>query len=249
MLLYWILAFAIAWAITLPGALAKLGLISHSPVPFMAGTLIGVAPLAAALIVTAREGKFRAYWSSLWRLPRPWWTVAVALLLPPLMLAITYAVKPIEVDFASLGIFPLVWLVLAFGEEAGWRGYALPRLVDRYGFWAGSLILGIVWCVWHYPKMLGNPYVPNVADLLPLLGLFSIQIILANFIICWLYFRSGRSVVATTLFHTCFNVMSTAYAWAAADWVFTGLIAAVVVAIAVLDGKSLPRRGAAMAPA
>jgi len=238
--LYWILAFVFAWAITLPGALAKLGVIGHSPLPFMAGILIGVAPIAAASIVTAREGKFRDYWKSLWHLPRPAWTIAVALLLPPLMLAITYAVKPIEVSFSGLGLFALLWLVLAFGEEAGWRGYALPRLVDRYGFWVGSLILGLVWCVWHYPKMLGNPYVPNVADLIPLIGLFSVQIILANFIICWLYFRSGRSVIATTLFHTCFNLMSTAYAWAAADWVFTGMIALTVAAIYLLDRKALP---------
>jgi len=238
--LYWILAFVFAWAITLPGALAKLGVIGHSPLPFMAGILIGVAPIAAASIVTAREGKFRDYWTSLWRLPRPAWTIAVALLLPPLMLAITYAVKPIEVSFSGLGLFALLWLVLAFGEEAGWRGYALPRLVDRYGFWVGSLILGVVWCVWHYPKMLGNPYVPTVSQLIPLIALFSLQIILANFILCWLYFRSGRSVIATTLFHTCFNLMSTAYAWAAADWVFTGMIALTVAAIYLLDRKALP---------
>lgn len=242
MLLYWILAFAIAWAITLPGALAKLGVIGHSPVPFMVGTLIGAAPIAAAAIVTARDGAFRDYWKSLWRLPTPPWTVAIALLLPPALLAITYAVKPIEVSFSGLGMFALLWLVLAFGEEAGWRGFALPRLVERYGFWLGSLILGLAWCVWHYPKMLGNPYVPDVAQLVPLIGLFSLQIVLANFIICWLYFRSGRSVLATTLFHTCFNVMSTAYAWAAADWVFTGLIALVVVGIAIFDRASLPAR-------
>jgi len=240
MALYWILAFVFAWAITLPGALAKLGVIGHSPLPFMAGVLIGVAPIAAATIVTARDGKFRDYWKSLWRLPRPAWTIAVALLLPPLMLAITYAVKPIEVSFSGLGVFAVLWLVLAFGEEAGWRGYALPRLVERHGFWVGSLILGIVWCVWHYPKMLGNPYVPSVSQLIPLMGLFSVQIILANFILCWLYFRSGRSVIATTLFHACFNIMSTAYAWAAADWVFTGMIALTVAAIYAFDRKSLP---------
>jgi len=112
MALYWILAFVFAWAITLPGALAKLGVIGHSPLPFMAGVLIGVAPIAAAMIVTARDGKFREYWKSLWRLPRPVWTIAVAFLLPPLMLAITYAVKPIEVSFSGLGVFAVLWLVL-----------------------------------------------------------------------------------------------------------------------------------------
>ena len=240
MTIFWLLAFAIAWAITLPTALAQNGLIGASPVPYMAGILIGVAPIIAAAVAAAREGQGKSYWRSLWKLPNLLWA-AFALLLPVALLLAAQAAHPIRVSTEGLAPYALLWLVLAFGEEAGWRGFALPRLTERHGFWLGSLILGIVWCVWHYPKMLGSPYLGDLGDALPLIGLFSLQIVIANFILCWLYYRSDRSVIATTLFHTSFNLVSTAYFAAATDVVITGLMAAIVVAIAVADRAYLAR--------
>jgi membrane protease YdiL (CAAX protease family) len=243
--LFWLLSFALAWAITLPPALAKLGLIEASPVPPGIGILIGVAPIIAAAVAAAREGRGRAFWRSLGRLPRPSWTVLLALLLPPLLLAITAAIRsaigdPIRIALdAQVAMLGLLWLVLAFGEEAGWRGFALPRLAERHGFWLGSLILGLIWCVWHYPKLLGSPYLGTVSEALPLIGLFSVQIIISNYIICWLYFRSGRSVLAATLYHGSFNTVATAYFLAATDLVMTALMTLVLLAIALFDRDPL----------
>lgn len=241
MALYWVLAFAFAWAITLPAALAQLGIIASSPIPSGLGILIGVAPIAAAAIVAYREGQARAYWRSLWRRPRPAGTVAIALLLPPALLALAVSVRaaigdPVEVTLeAGLAGFALLWLVLAFGEEAGWRGFALPRLVDRHGFWLGSFILGLIWCVWHYPKLLGSPYLGSFSEALPLIGLFSLQIVIANFILCWLYFRSGRSILVPSLYHAGFNLVATAYFMAATDIVITAALAAIVLGIFLFD--------------
>jgi membrane protease YdiL (CAAX protease family) len=164
MLLFWILSFLVAWGLTLPPTLAQLGVIASSPIPYGLAVLIGIAPISAAAVAAAREGKSRAFVRSLARLPRPGWTAVTALLLPPLLLSITYAVRaalgdPIRVAFDSqVAVMGMLWVVLAFGEEAGWRGFALPRLVERHGFWLASTILGMVWCVWHYPRLLGSPY-------------------------------------------------------------------------------------------
>ena len=234
MAIFWLLAFAIAWAITLPPALAQNGLIASSPIPFSMGILIGIAPIIAAAIAAARDHQGKAYWRSLGRLPNLLWA-AIAILLPVSWLAIAYATQSIRVSTEGLAPYALLWLVLAFGEEAGWRGFALPDWSERPGFWPGSLILGLVWCVWHYPKMLGSPYLGDLTEALPLIGLFSLQIVIANFIICWLYYRSGRSVIATTLFHTSFNLISTAYFAAATDLVITGMMMAIVIAIAAFD--------------
>jgi membrane protease YdiL (CAAX protease family) len=38
------------------------------------------------------------------------------------------------------------------GEEIGWRGYALPRLGERFGFASGSMMLGLIWACWHLPQ-------------------------------------------------------------------------------------------------
>ena len=39
------------------------------------------------------------------------------------------------------------------GEEGGWRGYLLPRLLERGSEARASLIIGIVWALWHLPIM------------------------------------------------------------------------------------------------
>lgn len=253
MILFFILSFGIAWALTLPPTLAQLGLIDSSPIPYGITALIGIAPIIAAAVVAARDGRARAFWRCLTRLPRPGWTALVALLLPPVLLAIAYVVHaasgaPIRIGFdAQMAPMGLFWLILAFGEEAGWRGFALPLLVKRHGFWLASLILGGVWCVWHYPRLLGSPYLGSLSEAVPLIGLFSVQIILSNFVLCWIYFRSGRSVIAATLFHASFNVVATAYFLAATDLVITAMVGLVVFGIYMFDrnpsGATAPQDG------
>jgi uncharacterized protein len=39
-------------------------------------------------------------------------------------------------------------------EEPGWRGFALPRLQEKFGPLAGTIVLGLLWAAWHYPHYL-----------------------------------------------------------------------------------------------
>ena len=55
--------------------------------------------------------------------------------------------------FAFFGTIALVW-VQAFAEELGWRGYFLPRAMERFGHWPGLVLHGAVWGLWYAPVLL-----------------------------------------------------------------------------------------------
>ncbi|MEV5947626.1 CPBP family intramembrane glutamic endopeptidase [Streptomyces sp. NPDC051993] len=59
---------------------------------------------------------------------------------------------------APLVLSALVSVPLYFGEELGWQGYMLPRLL-RHGRTRGLLIGGAIWGAWHVPMTaLGGSY-------------------------------------------------------------------------------------------
>ena len=91
-------------------------------------------------------------------------------------------------------ILPIVGLYAIFsgplGEEPGWRGFATPRLLAGHSALTGSLILGVIWAIWHFPLGL-------VGDL----SLYStINVILAGIVFTWLYQNTG-SVLLAILMH------------------------------------------------
>jgi uncharacterized protein len=247
--MFWFIAFALAWAITIPLATNQLGYTEIPGLRFQLSFLIGLAPAIAAIVASLLEKNFKEYWRTAWRIAGPWWIYVLALLLPALFLAAPFASaaiqgrEPPQLELSpQIAIFAGLWFVLALGEELGWRSYALPRLVGRHGFFIGSTILGIIWCVWHYPKNLASPYVETIEAALPFIGLFSIQIILANYILCWIAARVRYGVIAPTIFHTAFNTVSTIYMMAAMEPSVTVAIGVVALVILIFDRK--PQRDA-----
>jgi membrane protease YdiL (CAAX protease family) len=241
---FFLWSFAIAWAITVPIAWqvqAKVPL----GIPVALGWLIGLVPGAVAIALSRRDEGVRVFLRRALHLRAPAWAWLLALLLPfALLLArwawstVTGATPPKLHVSGGIAVFYVVWLLFAFGEELGWRAYALPRMLDR-GFWRGATLLGLAWCVWHYPKLYNSPYLPGLIESLPLVAKFSLQIILANYLICWLYLRGGRTAVIPALFHAGFNTVATIYPMAAMDTAMTALIAACVAVVAILDRRGI----------
>lgn len=86
------------------------------------------------------------------------------------------------------------------GEEIGWRGYALPRLLSRFGFARASLLLGVIWAVWHLPLFyvsVGDTYGQSFP-------LFVLQVTALSVVMAWLYVRTG-SLLLTMLMHAAVN--------------------------------------------
>jgi membrane protease YdiL (CAAX protease family) len=112
---------------------------------------------------------------------------------------------------AQLGIFLPLLVLGPLSEEIGWRGYALGRLQTRWNALTSSLIVGLVWALWHLPlfMMVGSSYHE--------LGLPFISFlagIMANSVLyTWLYNNTKQSIWSAILLHwlyTCaFQVMST----------------------------------------
>lgn len=86
------------------------------------------------------------------------------------------------------------------GEEAGWRGYLLPRLLRQYSPLVSSSILGLISAVWHFPTGLivgSASYFHSVMGLL----LFTASAICMNILITILFLHTGMSVLHAIVFH------------------------------------------------
>jgi len=87
------------------------------------------------------------------------------------------------------------------GEELGWRGFALPRMVRRWNAPLASTMLGFIWGVWHYPAF-KIPGMPQGALSFPV---FLVGATVMSVIVAWLVLRTGGSVLVAVLFHLAVN--------------------------------------------
>lgn len=118
---------------------------------------------------------------------------------------------PSAATWQTLPLLAVVYLIIALIEEVGWRGYALPRLQARYGAWAASLRLGLIWGIWHLPQWL----IPATgqADKWPF-GVFLLHTVAFSILLAWLYNRSAGTLWPVILAHAAFNLYPEP--WAAA---------------------------------
>lgn len=109
-------------------------------------------------------------------------------------LGVTTTSYLIQNGLLAVTLAPLANMIPAVGEEAGWRGYMMPRLKERLGLLNGRLLGGVIWGVWHWPLMLlvGYEYGTNYLGA-PLLGLvvWCVVCFALNTLLDWLYEKTG----------------------------------------------------------
>jgi membrane protease YdiL (CAAX protease family) len=87
------------------------------------------------------------------------------------------------------------------GEEIGWRGYALPRLSARFGLARASLLLGVIWAVWHLPQFFirdGDSHGQSF-------WVFVIQVVALTVAMAWLVAHTGGSLLPVMVMHAGVN--------------------------------------------
>lgn len=191
------LAYAISWTLWLVAAL--LGEDSGlAPVALVAG---GFGPPAAALIVLRLTRGSVSTWARAivhWRVPARYWLYALGLpaaLFGLANLIVAILGEPVDLSLIGgrivpyLGTFLVTLFLLGAQEEPGWRGYALPRLQERYSPIKATLLLGLAWGFWHLP--VDGPIA------------FVVPLVLA-FFYTWVYNRTG-SVLLAILLHASFT--------------------------------------------
>jgi len=222
--LYFVLAYAISWAIEIPLGLSMKGVIAVQ-IPRPIHYLASFGPFLSALIVSlisggrrGTAGLFRGL--ARWRVGRIYALFAVGA--PLVLFTLAYFVDRIitgewtglgllgEVDYLPpIGILPALglWLLtFGFGEEAGWRAFALPRLQAGRSAFSSSVILGLIWAGWHAPAFFYRDTYIAMGWLGPLMMIFSVTV--ASIICTWLYNGTQGSLLIVVLFHGLFDFLS-----------------------------------------
>jgi membrane protease YdiL (CAAX protease family) len=219
-----VIAFGLSWLCWIPAALSDEGF-SSSWVRWLgyAGAL-GPAVAGIALTYRTRDEKGRDdYWARVTdfsRIRRRWW---IPILLPyPLatLLALLcdtavtgvgpnlQMARRVLSEPSSIPVF-MIWILLLgpLPEELGWRGYALDQLQRNWSALTSSLILGVIWAVWHLPLFfVKGSYQHNLGLGSLSFWSYSVTVVELSVLFTWIYNNNARSVLAAILFHFVLNL-------------------------------------------
>lgn len=223
LLAFFVLTFVLTWV----GWFLALLL----PLPSLADGLLfriaGFGPACAALIltgITAGKQGVRALLGGLlqWRVGLRWYLVVFFSfwLFIPAALALNvllggtlpgYALqtpwyKPLLLYLVG---WPIGTLLAPPAEEPGWRGFALPRLLNKYNALLASVFLGVIWAIWHFPLFL-TPDGGKGYEGLPDFVVFIPFVVALSILIAWVYVNTKGSLLISLLFHGTINTI-TAY--------------------------------------
>lgn len=185
------------------------------------GLVYGLTPALAALIIVFANDRGRGVKELLGRLfvlrfPAAWWLVALAVPLLPQWSGVYLwsAAFDEPLHFASftkwLGSFLTLTLINALfsiGEELGWRGFMLPRMLARHSWVKAALLTGLLWSVWHFP-LWGRAYHAvsgSVVQTMLALLLATLTATALSVIITAIFLRTRQSLIPSLLLHGAVN--------------------------------------------
>jgi uncharacterized protein len=239
LVVFFVLAYALTWPL--------IPLVSVSPL-WGFPALFGPA-LAAVIVAALTDGRpgLRDLLGRLvrWHVGARWYAVALGL---PMVLALTAAGLNLllgaqtSVNFGGLSVLNFVVFVLIVGEELGWRGFALPRLLAKRSALAASLIVGVLWGAWHLPTF----FVAGAPQYGLPFSAFVLLTIAYSVVIAWVYVHARGSVLIASLMHGAIN-LSQGYFLGGVDpakeyWLLAAVYGVVTFVLVVVAGPNLSRK-------
>jgi len=214
---FFVLAYLLSWVYWL----VVLGIMGRDTLAWFVPGAFG--PPGAALLVTGlvdgRDGlrAFLRRWV-LWRVRARWYVLALVGL-PALGLLVGLLFGDWSERFAGSGpsvvvtyLATLSFLVVLGGgqEEPGWRGFALPRMQARMGPLAASVVLGVLWGLWHLPVFIlvpgYNSAGKGVASIAASVLVFTaVGAVGQSLLLTWLFNHTRGSVLLAVLAHASLN--------------------------------------------
>jgi len=137
----------------------------------------------------------------------------------------------------------MIIILIAFGEEYGWRGFLLPRLMNNFSLFYASIILGFIWGIWHFPAYLIGTGVPLQMNFM----VFLLWVILGSLFMGWIYYHT-KSVLTSILAHISANATFN-YLFILPEftgsmntfWFFIGYLSIVMMVVLYIRRKDLFR--------
>jgi membrane protease YdiL (CAAX protease family) len=238
-IVYFVLAFVLTWWM--------FPLLQRQP---LLGVLGLFGPALAAIVLAAmldgRSGVLDLLNRVVrWRVSVRWYAVAVG---GPALLALAAAGIAVllgassSVQVGTLSIFDFVIFLVVVGEELGWRGFALPRLLQRHSALIASLLLGLLWSAWHLPTFL----VPGTPQYGRSILAFVVMTTIYSVLLCWLFLHAAGSVLLATLAHGAINLFQGVFFGgvdpAAQYWLMAGVYGVAALVVLLMCGPGLSRR-------
>jgi membrane protease YdiL (CAAX protease family) len=222
---YFAFAYGISWLLWAPLWLPAFGVDGLPVLPFH-HALGALGPITAAFLVSAMEtgwagplDLFRRM--GLWRGRLAW--MAVALLVPFALLALAavgasliggeslslagFGSSREFPQFSALGFLAYNIVSFGYGEEVGWRGFALPRLQTRHSAFVATFLLTLGWALWHLPLFFYRPGYMGMGAT-DIVGWF-MSFLTGAVLLTWLYNESRGSLLVVALFHAAVDIVFT----------------------------------------
>lgn len=168
------------------------------------------APAMLALAFAFRRGSAGGLLASLtrWKVHVGWYVFALLFMIVVKLLAAS-AYRVLVGSWPEFGTVPLALMLGAalmtapfqVGEELGWRGYALPLLMERVGVGAAGLLLGLVWALWHLPLF----FLPGADKVGHPLPVFVVSVTALSVVMAVVWQRTGGSLPVLMLMHAAVN--------------------------------------------